>query len=202
MKKSLAALALAGSITFIGSVPAMATAPATYPAPTQEGVVSEGTVAPGEPFTFSGEGMTAGEDVEVTVTETGTPLAIGGSFAGGASMAVPAKIVLPLAPQIFITKARADGTFAIPLTLPADGTYTLTARGLTSGKTVTATITVDAAAARERDRLAGTATNSGLADTGADAGLVLWSLVGAGALAAGVASVVVVRRRGKGDRPA
>jgi LPXTG-motif cell wall-anchored protein len=37
-----------------------------------------------------------------------------------------------------------------------------------------------------------------LANTGADSSLILWSLVGAGALAAGTASVVVARRRAKG----
>jgi LPXTG-motif cell wall-anchored protein len=43
--------------------------------------------------------------------------------------------------------------------------------------------------------------NSGgkLANTGADSGLVLWTLIGAGALAAGATSVVVVRRRAKGE---
>ncbi|CCQ45011.1 LPXTG-motif cell wall anchor domain protein [Pseudarthrobacter siccitolerans] len=42
-------------------------------------------------------------------------------------------------------------------------------------------------------------TGSGLANTGADSGLVLWTLVGAGALAAGATSVVVVRRRAKAE---
>jgi LPXTG-motif cell wall-anchored protein len=208
MKKSLAALALAGSVALIGAVPALA---ADYPAPVT-GQVSDGTVAPGEPVIFSSVdgGFTPGESIQVTATLTGTPQAIGGSFSGGASMAVPAKITLPLAPLTFTTTANASGNFAIPLNLPADGIYTLTATGLTSHKTVTATVTVDAAAAGTGTGLAntggtagGTATSgTALANTGADTSLVLWSLVGAGALAAGVTSVVVVRRRAKADAAA
>ncbi|WP_211879760.1 LPXTG cell wall anchor domain-containing protein [Pseudarthrobacter albicanus] len=177
-----------------------------------QGTVSNGTVAPGKTFVFSSVdgGFTPGETIQVTATLTGTPQAIGGSFSGGASMAVPAKIILPLAPLTFTTTADASGNFAIPLDLPAEGTYILTAEGLTSGKTVTSSVTVDAAAAGSGTGLAntggtagGTATSgTGLANTGADTSLVLWSLVGAGALAAGVTSVVVVRRRAKADTSA
>ena len=141
MKKSLAAIALAGSITLIGAVPAMA----TYPAPTTSGTVSDGTVAPGETFTFSGSGFLAGEAISITVTLTRAPQASGGAFAGGASMAVPAKINLPLAPQTFATTADANGNFAFPVSISEAGTYTLTATGLTSGNTVTASVTVDGA---------------------------------------------------------
>ncbi|QCB96549.1 LPXTG cell wall anchor domain-containing protein [Arthrobacter sp. PAMC25564] len=208
MKKTLAALTLAGSIALIGAGPSLAAD--NYPAAPVQGQVSDGTVAPGQTFTFSGQGFTPGESIQVTATLTGTPQAIGGSFSGGASMAVPAKITLPLAPLTFTTTADASGNFALPLGLPADGTYTLTAVGLTSGKTVTATVTVDAAAAGTGTGLANTGgtaggtANSGpaLANTGADTSLVLWSLVGAGALAAGITSVVVVRRRAKADTAA
>lgn len=122
-------------------------------------------------------------------------------------MAVPAKLTLPLAALTFTTTARSDGSFAIPVSLPTDGTYTLTARGLTSGHTVTKVLTVGGASGSgttadtnggtPTDDNGGTTTSAGLADTGADTNLVLWSLVGGTALAAGVTSVVVVRRRAK-----
>lgn len=70
------------------------------------------------------------------------------------------------------------------------------------------TVTVAAALANTGGSIAGTtggaplANTGGLANTGADSGLVLWTLVGAGALAAGATSVVVVRRRAKADAAA
>jgi LPXTG-motif cell wall-anchored protein len=197
MKKSLAAIALAGSIAFVGAVPAMANTP--YPAPTTSGTVSDGTVAPGETFTFSGSGFVPGETITVTVTLTRAPQAIGGGFAGGASMAVPAKINLPLAPQTFATTADANGNFAFPVSISEAGTYTLTATGA-SGHTVTSSVTVAGAAVGTGVSTSGTAAE--LADTGANSSLILWSLVGAGALAAGATSVVVVRRRAKAEASA
>jgi LPXTG-motif cell wall-anchored protein len=197
MKKSLAAIALAGSIAFVGAVPAMANTP--YPAPTTSGTVSDGTVAPGETFTFSGSGFAPGETITVTVTLTRAPQAIGGGFAGGASMAVPAKINLPLAPQTFATTADANGNFAFPVSISEAGTYTLTATGA-SGHTVTSSVTVAGAAVGTGVSTSGTAAE--LADTGANSSLILWSLVGAGALAAGATSVVVVRRRAKAEASA
>lgn len=193
MKKSLAAIALAGSIAMVGAVPAMATN--TYPAPATQGTVSDGTVAPGESFTFSGAGFTAGESITVTVTLTGAPQASSGGFGGGVSMAVPTKINLPLATQTFSTTADASGNFAFPVSISATGTYTLTATGLTSGKSVTSTVKVSGAAVGTS--LATTGNGTALANTGADTSLLLWSLVGGGALAAGITSVVVVRRRAK-----
>jgi LPXTG-motif cell wall-anchored protein len=191
MKKSLAAIALAGSITLIGAVPAMA----TYPAPTTSGTVSDGTVAPGETFTFSGSGFLAGEAISITVTLTRAPQASGGAFAGGASMAVPAKINLPLAPQTFATTADANGNFAFPVSISEAGTYTLTATGLTSGNTVTASITVAGATVGTGVITSGSAAE--LADTGTDASLLLWGAAGIGALGLGAAGVIVSRRRNK-----
>jgi LPXTG-motif cell wall-anchored protein len=191
MKKSLAAIALAGSITLIGAVPAMA----TYPAPTTSGTVSDGTVAPGETFTFSGSGFLAGEAISITVTLTRAPQASGGAFAGGASMAVPAKINLPLAPQTFATTADANGNFAFPVSISEAGTYALTATGLTSGNTVTASITVAGATVGTGVITSGSAAE--LADTGTDASLLLWGAAGIGALGLGAAGVIVSRRRNK-----
>jgi LPXTG-motif cell wall-anchored protein len=198
MKKSLAAIALAGSIALVGAVPAMA----TYPAPSTSGTVTDGTVAPGESFTFSGSGFLAGEAITVTVTLTRAPQAIGGGFSGGASMAVPAKINLPLAPQTFATTADANGNFALPVSISEAGTYTLTATGLTSGNTVTSSVRVDGATVGTSAGVATSGSASELADTGANSSMLLWSLVGAGALAAGATSVVVVRRRAKAEAAA
>ncbi|MBT2515734.1 LPXTG cell wall anchor domain-containing protein [Arthrobacter sp. ISL-30] len=192
MKKSIAAIALAGLIALTASAPATA---ATYPAPPATGTVSDGTVAPGETFTFSGTGFIPGEAITITVTLTATPQAIGGSFSGGASAAVPAKIVLPTATQTFSTVANSAGAFSFPLSISEPGTYTLAATGATSGRTVTASVTV--AGAATGTGLATTTGGTPLANTGADSSLVLWSLVGAGALAAGAASVITVRRRAK-----
>ncbi len=111
--------------------------------PSQSGTVSDGTVAPGEAVTFSGAGFTPGEEVDVTVEEISTPQAMGASFSGGASMAVPAKINLPFGiVGTFATTANADGVFSLPITLDATGTYKLTAVGRTSGNTVSSTVTV------------------------------------------------------------
>jgi LPXTG-motif cell wall-anchored protein len=206
LKKSIAALALAGTIALTGAVPAMA---ANYPAPGNGGgTVSDGTVTPGQVFTFSGTGFLAGETITITITITSTPQALGGGFSGGASMAVPSKITVLSAPQTFTTTAAADGSFAFPLSLSEPGTYTLTAVGATSGHSVSQSVTVAAAAGTGAGTGTGTGLSNtggngaGLANTGADSSLVLWSLVGGGALVAGAASVVVVRRRANAEASA
>ncbi|MCA4133072.1 LPXTG cell wall anchor domain-containing protein [Arthrobacter sp. M4] len=200
MKKLIAAVALAATVTFAGSAPAIA---ATYPAPTTPGTVSDGTVAPGEVFTFSGTGFLAGETITITVTLTSAPTAIGG-FSGGASLAAPSKITIPAATQTFTTTANSSGAFSFPVSVSQPGTYALAATGATSGKTVTASVTVAATGSGLANTgggtgtgLANTGTGTALANTGADSSLILWSLVGAGALAAGAASVITVRRRAK-----
>lgn len=196
MKKSIAAIALAGSIAFASAVPAMADY--TAPNSNEQGQVDNGNVNDGEQFNFSGQGFNPGESISVEVQQTGGPQAAGGGSSTGVSMAVPGKITLPLAPQTFTTKANGSGAFSLPLTISSAGTYTLTATGLTSGHKVSASVTVKAASATGTG-LANTGGGTALANTGADASLVLWSLVGAGALAAGVTSVVVVRRRAKAE---
>jgi LPXTG-motif cell wall-anchored protein len=141
-------------------------------------------------------------------SRTSTPQALGGGFSGGASMAVPSKITVLSAPQTFTTTAAADGSFAFPLSLSEPGTYTLTAVGATSALCVP-----ERHRGRScRHRRSGTGTGTGLsntggngaglANTGADSSLVLWSLVGGGALVAGAASVVVVRRRANAEASA
>lgn len=195
MKKTLAALALAGSIALIGAGPATAGYAPLPPAAT----VSDGTVAAGETFIFSGQGMLANEPVTVSVELVAQPQAAGANPAG--SLSAAAKINVVLAPQTFSTTADAQGRFSIPITINEPGTYAISARGNISGNTVgPVTVVVGAALANSGGApLANTGGGAGLANTGADSGLVLWTLVGAGALAAGAASVVVVRRRAKSE---
>lgn len=199
MKKSLAAIALAGSIALFGAVPAMATD--RYPAPPANAAVSDGTVGPGEQFVFRGNGFAAGRGLTITVTPGNPPAANGSSVSNG-SRTVPTKINLPLATDTFSTTADANGAFAYTLSINEPGVFTLTATDGT--KTASATVTVVGAGTG----LANTGgaplanTGTGLANTGADASLLLWSLVGAGALAAGATSVVVVRRRAKAEAAA
>lgn len=197
MKKTLAALALAGSIALVGSAPAMAT---TYPALPPAAAVSDGTVAPGETFTFTGQGFLAGETVTITIT------LVSGGAANAGGTAVSAKIPVFQAPQTLTAVADQEGKISVPLTINEAGTYQITATGNTSGVTVGPVTVVVAASLANTGGNAGGAplanTGSGLANTGADSGLVLWTLVGAGALAAGATSVVVVRRRAKAEAAA
>ena len=200
MKKTFAALALAGSIALIGSAPAVA---ATYPALPPAASVSDGTVAPGETFIFTAQGFLPGETVTITITLVTT----GGANAGGA--AVSAKIPVFQAPQTLTAQADAQGKISVPLAINEAGTYSITATGNTSGITVGPVIVkVGAALANTGNAVSGNrggaplANTGGLANTGADSGLVLWTLVGAGALAAGATSVVVVRRRAKAEAAA
>jgi LPXTG-motif cell wall-anchored protein len=196
MKKTLAALALAGTMALVGSAPAMA---ATYPPLPPAAGVTDGTPAPGETFIFTAQGFLPGETVTITITVVTT-----GANAGGT--AVSAKIPLFQAPQTLGATADAAGKIAVPLTINEAGTYSLLATGNTSGNTVgPVTVTVAASLANTGGNAGGAPlanTGSGLANTGADSGLVLWTLVGAGALAAGATSVVVVRRRAKAEAAA
>jgi len=202
MKKTLAALALAGSIALIGAVPAVA---AQYPAPAAVVAVSNASPGPGETFVFRGRAAAFfnNEPLSITVTPNGAPAAAGAGVSNG-SRTVSGKITLPLAPQTFSTTSASDGSFAFPLSISETGAFTLTATGMTSGKSASATVTVVGTGLANTGGapLANTGGGAALANTGADASLVLWSLVGAGALAAGATSVVVVRRRAKAEAAA
>ncbi|MDJ0455835.1 LPXTG cell wall anchor domain-containing protein [Arthrobacter sp. NQ7] len=204
MKKTLAALALAGSIALVGSAPAMA---ATYPALPPQAAVSDGVVGPGETFVFRGQGFLAGESLTIRVTPGQAPASNGANIAG--SRAVAARIAVVTEAQNLSAVADAQGAVSLPISISEAGTYSITATGNTSGVTVgPVTVTVAASLANTGGSVAGTtggaplANTGGLANTGADSGLVLWTLVGAGALAAGATSVVVVRRRAKAEAAA
>lgn len=203
MRKSLAALTLAGSIALLGAVPAVANN-ANYPAPNTNATVSDASVAPGQPIIFGGTGFTPGEAITITVIPVGgQPLASGGSVSAG-SLSVSARI--PLAPSTLGAVADGNGAFSASIVINEPGTYAITATGNSSGVTAgPVTVVVGGTALSNTGGNAGDGTgtnlaNSGgvpLANTGADSSLILWSLVGAGALAAGTASVVVARRRAK-----
>ncbi|UZX04344.1 LPXTG cell wall anchor domain-containing protein [Arthrobacter sp. CDRTa11] len=195
MKKTLAALALAGSIALIGSAPAVA---GTYPPLPPNAAVSDGTVGPGESFVFRGQGMQPFETITITVTPGNPPAASGATF-GGTS--VVGKIPV-FAAQTFSTTADAQGAFSYPLSISDAGTYSITATGNESGITVGPVTVTVAAPLASSGNLANSGGGAALANTGADSGLILWTLVGGGALAAGAASVVVVRRRAKTEAAA
>jgi LPXTG-motif cell wall-anchored protein len=208
MKKSIAALALAGTIALTGTAPAMA---ANYPATPANAAVSDGVVGPGEAFTFSARGFFAGEPLIIRVTPGAAPAATGASIAGaGASRSVPSKISVFVAAQEFNATADANGAVSLPLTISEPGVYTITATGVESGITSPAVTVTVAGAATDLGSGTGSGTGlsntggngAGLANTGADSSLVLWSLVGGGALVAGAASVVVVRRRANAEASA
>ncbi len=194
MKKTLAALALAGSIALIGSAPAMAT---TYPALPPQAAVSDGTVGPGESFVFRGQGFLAGESLTIRVTPGNPPAASGANIAGSRSVA--ARISVVAEAQTLKATADAKGAFSLPVTINQAGVYSLTATGDTSGVVVGPVTVTVAALVANANAVSNANSNSALATTGADSGLILWTLVGAGALAAGAASVVVVRRRAKNE---
>ena len=210
MKKTLASLALAGILTLsAGAVAAQAAPDSSYAPAGPAATVSDSTVIPGQSFTFAGTGFTPGEIIDITVIQS-SPVAGGavGSLGGGVSMSVP-MTVQPAAPASYEAVAAADGSFSAPVTLDETGTYTLTATGRTSGVTVSQTVKVVASLDAGAGTNNGTGTNNeagagntvadadkgGLANTGVDASVLVWSLIGVGALGAGVGTVVVSRRR-------
>ncbi|UTT68803.1 LPXTG cell wall anchor domain-containing protein [Arthrobacter sp. DNA4] len=198
MKKTVAALALAGSIALIGTAPAMA---ATYPALPPQAAVSDGTVGPGETFIFRGQGFLAGESLTIRVTPGQAPASNGANIAGSRSVAGRINVVAEA--QTLKATADAQGTVSLPIAINEPGTYSVTATGDTSGVTVgPVVVKVTPAALVANGNSALSNSGSNLANTGADSGLILWSVVGVGALAAGATSVMVVRRRAKAEAAA
>jgi hypothetical protein len=191
MKRIISAVVLSGAVAFMGAAGAQAT---TYPAPDSAVSVSDGTVAPGETFTFSGTDFAPGETVQITISSDNITATGGGGGGGAGGVGTSVGAIIQLA-AVTTTSAVADqtGKFSIPVTLNEVGVYTLTAKGLTSGKTQSVVVTVAAPTVA----VAGaTTSDNGLAATGAnDKGLIAWSAVGLGALALGAGSVVAVRRK-------
>ncbi|WP_416417114.1 hypothetical protein [Paenarthrobacter aromaticivorans] len=189
MKKSIAALALAGIIALAGTAPAVAS---TYPAPgNEQGTVSDGTIAAGESITFAGTGYIGGETINVTFERTG-----GKKDSEGERPA----------PSSFSVIADGAGAFSTSITFTDSGRYTISAVGATSGNTRWAAVTVNAGkgggnggGGKGSSGFTGASSvtavgANGQADTAADSSLVLWSLVGGGALAASAASAALIRR--------
>lgn len=195
MKKAASALLLAGAISIAGAGAATAYVP-TPP----ENSVSAQSVAPGGTVTIQFSGFTPNESVRLTlIGESGAePIAMGGAGINGLAAGVNGLIILNQ-PILETTEAAGpDGVFIRDVQLPTEpGTYTLTAVGLTSGHTVSATVVVDAALGGNAGDQAGnnTAAGAGLANTGADSTMLLWGAAGALALGAGVVSIAVAQRK-------
>jgi hypothetical protein len=189
MKRVLSTAALAGVLVLAGGGAAVA---ATYPAPVPGVAVSDGTVQPGEPFTFSGTGFTPGEQINITATNEAPVAGVaGGGGAGRAGTSVG--LILPLEVKTASVTADAKGAFSTQITLTETGTYTITATGAESGRTQTATVTVtEPVVADVAD--GSNSAGAGLADTGA-AGLFIWGAAGIAALGAGAVTVISVRRK-------
>lgn len=197
MKKSLAALALAGSITIAGVTPAMAATPLYPGTPDECAVVLSGTVTVGVPFDFFSSASTGcfvpGAELSLTVVLDTAPQAIGGGLTMGLGTAVPGKINTPASKQTIKAKADTSGNFSTQVTIDAPGNYTVTATGAGGSYSTSVTAVTPTVSSASNSGASGDA----LASTGIDSGLLLWTLVGAGALAAGATSVVLVRRRAK-----
>lgn len=147
MQKTVSILVIAGSIAFLGAGVAQA---AEYPAPTApaQGVVSDSTIVSGETVIFSGSGFIVGETINITVIYNGTPPVGAGAGAGRVGAARTGVIVLNQKIDGFTTKADANGSFSVSITLPAvAGSYTLRAEGTQSGRVVESLVTVVASAA-------------------------------------------------------
>ncbi|MDK1360181.1 peptidase [Arthrobacter sp. zg-Y1219] len=162
MKKTASALVLAGSLAFFGA--GAANAVDRYPAPAPGGV-SDATVAPGATVTFGGSGFTPGEAVRVDVDYSNTPVVVPGTGVNGV-------IILAEVINSFTTTADAQGVYSTPVTLGEAGTYTLTGTGLTSGKTITSTVSVDPAFANDGSGAGdgGSGDGSGAGDGGSGDG--------------------------------
>lgn len=222
MKKYVSTLALAGTLAFAGAGTAQAGNLEPYPAPTQQGTVSDGTVAPGETVVFSGSGFIPGETIAIDIDFSSAPSAAGIGTGNGIAAARGGAIILAQAVLNETTEADAEGNFSFPVELEAEGTYRLTATGLESGNVVTAVVEVNASngsgggdgGADDNGAVDGGSDDSGtvvgggttggtttgggsdvLANTGADSAMLLWGAAGIGALVLGTGSVVMARRR-------
>lgn len=181
LKKALAVL----SIVLMGLVAAPVAANAAGYVPSGNITVS-GNAAPGGTVTvgFAAGSFAPNEQVAVSVSgNTSVTLSI-----------VKAAVLTSITKQ-----ASATGALSVNVTLPADanGTYTLTATGLTSGNVGTASITT-VPASGSGSSLANTGGGAALANTGGNGSslantgatlpmLMIW--IGAGALILGVAIV-------------
>ncbi|TLM74485.1 peptidase [Pseudarthrobacter sp. NamB4] len=200
MKKTVSALALAGSLAFLGAAGAQANHDTDYPSEPVTGTVSDGTVGADEAFIFSGNGFLAGEPIEMEVSLDGAEPAAAGT-AAGPSAASPVGLIVPMRlVASATTTADAAGNFSYPFSFDQDGLYTLEATGLQSGHVVTAQVVVQSAAVgvieAEGPSARGRADGF-LPTTGLSVGMLVWGAAGIGALVVGAGTVVVARRRAR-----
>ncbi|WP_336711223.1 LPXTG cell wall anchor domain-containing protein [Arthrobacter sp. USHLN218] len=214
MKKTLTALAIAGSLTFLGAGAAQA-ADANYPAAPVVVTVDDSVVNIGQVFIFAGSGFDPNEPINIAVTLIDEPNAAGAASGLGAGGGLAAAVGGFIAPATVVdgfgVQADEDGNFSTEISLDAPGTYRITAEGQESGLTRSITVDVVAASAAggpDADGIDGGAGGTGntgdedavangdsLANTGLESSALLWGGAGVLALGAGAAAVVVSRRK-------
>jgi hypothetical protein len=179
---------------------APAVASAATPSPSYQSVnpsltVSAATAVPGKGITVSGTGYAGDEIVDITVAYGPSPTALG-AHAGGATVTTAAFVTRAAgsSPAALLAQpqANAAGAFSSPVTLTQVGMATITATGVTSGRTLSSTVIVLAAAVP-------TKPNSGtLPFTGANIAI----LAAIGVALALVGTVLRTRRKRLANVPA
>ncbi|MDQ0922267.1 LPXTG-motif cell wall-anchored protein [Pseudarthrobacter sp. W1I19] len=193
MKKIFAALILASSVALVGTTPVAAS---TYvpDTPVEVEVIPNDNVLSGDAFIFRGSGFNPGEGLTITVTLENQAASV-----SAGSLTVPTQITMPLPPLQIKPEENVNGSFRVEMRIMELGRHTITATGNVSAKQdsdpVRVVPAIGAASSKTDAVVAG--TGSRLANTGIDSGLLLWTLVGAGALATGATSVAIARRRAK-----
>jgi LPXTG cell wall anchor motif len=195
MRKFVSAVAITAGLTLLAG-PAFAqqyppTTPSTNPgaSTTEELTVSDTTVAPGEPFTISGEGADPNALVTFTARRSSSALGGGRALAAGPGLAALSAAVRPQAQgaiSLGSTTANGAGEFSATLEFPAGtdpGVYTVTA---SSGGDVLAVVTVRVLAS----------AGAGLGDLPFTGGNVLPGLaIGAALIVAGGLLLLSLKRR-------
>lgn len=193
MKKILAALILASSVALVGTTSAVAT---TYvpDTPVEVEAIPNDNVLSNDAFIFRGSGFNPGEGLTITVTLENQAASV-----SAGSQTVPTQIN-PQVPALQIKpEENVNGSFRVEMRIKELGRHNITATGNVSAKQDSDPVRVvpALAAANSNNGASLAGTGSRLANTGIDSGLLLWTLVGAGALATGAISVGIARRRAK-----
>ncbi|MGF9664315.1 peptidase [Arthrobacter crystallopoietes] len=215
MKKTLTALAIAGSLTFVGAGAAQAYVPdPATPAESPNVTINDNDliINVGDVFIFSGSGFAPNEIIDITVTLVNGPNAVGsvGGFGvgGGVAAGVTGLIAPTTVAQALTDQADADGVFSKEITLSTPGTYNITATGQESGLTssvrgIQVVNPGDSAVPGDPSNNPGggipaedeVEDGNRLANTGLESSALLWGGAGILALGAGATAVVVARRK-------